>query len=79
MQYPTISAENGVQGRVTVNFVVNADGSIVDVKVLRGVDPYLDKEAVRVVSKMPKWKPGEQRGTPVDARFEMPIVFRLSK
>ena len=61
LQYPTISAENGVQGRVTVNFVVNADGSIVDVKVLRGVDPYLDKEAIRVVSKMPKWKPGRQK------------------
>lgn len=76
--YPTISAENGVQGRVTVNFVVNADGSIVDVKVLRGVDPYLDKEAVRVVSKMPKWKPGKQRGKAVRTSFNLPVRFKLN-
>ena len=77
LNYPTISAENGVQGRVTVNFVVNADGSIVDVKVLRGVDPYLDKEAIRVVSKMPKWKPGKQRGKPVRQQYTLPVMFRL--
>ena len=78
LQYPTISAENGVQGRVTVNFVVNADGSIVDVKVLRGVDPYLDKEAIRVVSKMPKWKPGKQRGKAVRCSFNLPVRFKLN-
>ena len=78
LNYPTISAENGVQGRVTVNFVVNADGSIVDVKVLRGVDPYLDKEAVRVVSKMPKWKPGKQRGKAVRCSFNLPVRFKLN-
>ena len=78
LQYPTISAENGVQGRVTVNFVVNADGSIVDVKVLRGVDPYLDKEAIRVVSKMPKWKPGKQRGKAVRTSFNLPVRFKLN-
>ena len=78
LQYPTISAENGVQGRVTVNFVVNADGSIVDIKVLRGVDPYLDKEAIRVVSKMPKWKPGKQRGKAVRCSFNLPIRFQLN-
>ena len=78
LQYPTISAENGVQGRVTVNFVVNADGSIVDVKVLRGVDPYLDKEAIRVVSKMPKWKPGKQRGKAVRCSFNLPVRFQLN-
>ena len=55
IKYPTIPQENGTQGRVTVQFVVNKDGSIVDVKVIRGVDPYLDKEAVRVISTMPKW------------------------
>ena len=78
LNYPTISAENGVQGRVTVNFVVNADGSIVDVKVLRGVDPYLDKEAIRVVSKMPKWKPGKQRGKAVRCSFNLPVRFKLN-
>ena len=78
LQYPTISAENGVQGRVTVNFVVNADGSIVDVKVIRGVDPYLDKEAIRVVSKMPKWKPGKQRGKAVRCSFNLPVRFKLN-
>ena len=78
LNYPTISAENGVQGRVTVNFVVNTDGSIVDVKVLRGVDPYLDKEAVRVVSKMPKWKPGKQRGKAVRTSFNLPVRFKLN-
>ena len=78
LNYPTISAENGVQGRVTVNFVVNADGSIVDVKVIRGVDPYLDKEAIRVVSKMPKWKPGKQRGKAVRCSFNLPVRFKLN-
>ena len=78
LNYPTISAENGVQGRVTVNFVVNADGSIVDVKVVRGVDPYLDKEAIRVVSKMPKWKPGKQRGKAVRCSFNLPVRFKLN-
>lgn len=65
IKYPTIAQENGTQGRVTVQFVVNRDGSIVDAKVLRGVDPYLDKEAIRVISSMPKWKPGMQRGKAV--------------
>ena len=77
IKYPTISQENGVQGRVTVNFVVNADGSIVDVKVLRGVDPYLDKEALRVVGLMPKWKPGKQRGKEVRVKYTLPVMFRL--
>ena len=61
IKYPTIAQENGTQGRVTVQFVVNKDGSIVDAKVIRGVDPYLDKEALRVIGAMPKWKPGMQR------------------
>ena len=77
MKYPTISQENGVQGRVIVQFVVNRDGSIVDPVVLRSVDPYLDKEALRVVSAMPKWKPGEQRGKTVRVKFTLPIQFRL--
>ncbi len=77
IKYPTISQENGVQGRVIVQFVVNRDGSIVDPVVLRSVDPYLDKEALRVVKAMPKWKPGEQRGKPVRVKFTLPVQFRL--
>lgn len=77
IKYPTVAQETGTQGRVTIQFVVNKDGSIVDVKVLRGVDPYLDKEAVRVVSSMPKWKPGKQRGKPVRCKFTVPVTFKL--
>ena len=77
IRYPAIAAENGVQGRVTVQFVVNRDGSIVDAQVLRGVDPYLDKEALRVINGMPKWKPGMQRGKPVRVRYTVPVNFRL--
>ncbi len=77
IKYPTISQEQGTQGRVTVQFVVNKDGSIVDAKVIRGVDPYLDKEAIRVISGMPKWKPGMQRGKPVRVKYTVPVMFRL--
>lgn len=77
IKYPAIAQENGTQGRVTVQFVVNRDGSIVDAKVLRGVDPYLDKEALRVVNTMPKWKPGKQRGKPVRVKYTVPVMFRL--
>ena len=77
IKYPQISQENGVQGRVIVQFVVNQDGSIVDPQVVRGVDPYLDKEALRVISMMPKWKPGKQRGTAVRVKFTVPVMFRL--
>ena len=77
IKYPTIPQENGTQGRVTVQFVVNKDGSIVDVKVIRGVDPYLDKEAVRVISTMQKWIPGKQRGVPVRCKFTVPVTFKL--
>ena len=77
IRYPAIAAENGVQGRVTVQFVVNRDGSIVDAQVLRGVDPYLDKEALRVINSMPKWKPGMQRGKPVRVRYTLPVAFKL--
>lgn len=77
IKYPTIAQENGTQGRVVCQFVVNKDGSIVDVKVLRGVDPYVDKEAVRVISTMPKWKPGKQRGKPVRVKYTVPVMFRL--
>jgi protein TonB len=77
IKYPTISQENGVQGRVIVQFVVNQDGSIVDAVVARGVDPYLDKEALRVVGMMPKWKPGKQRGKAVRVKYTLPVMFRL--
>ena len=77
IKYPTISQENGVQGRVIVQFVVNRDGSIVDPVVVRGVDPYLDKEALRVISNMPKWKPGKQRGKAVRVKYTVPVMFRL--
>ena len=77
IKYQTIAQETGTQGRVIVQFVVNKDGSIVDVKVVRGVDPYLDKEAIRVISTMPKWKPGEQRGKPVRCKFTVPVMFKL--
>ena len=77
IKYPVIAAENGVQGRVTVQFVVSKTGSISDVKVVRGVDPSLDREAVRVVSQMPKWTPGRQNGTTVNVRYTLPVTFRL--
>lgn len=77
IKYPTIAQENGTQGRVIVQFVVNRDGTIVDAKVVRSVDPYLDKEALRVINTMPKWKPGMQRGKPVRVKFTVPVTFRL--
>lgn len=77
IKYPTIAQENGTQGRVIIQFVVNRDGSIVDPKVVRSVDPYLDKEALRVIMTMPKWKPGMQRGKPVRVKFTVPVMFRL--
>ena len=78
MKYPAICRESGITGRVIVSFTVNKDGSIVDVEVVKGVHPQMDKEAVRVVSAMPKWKPGEQRGKPVRCRFNLPVNFRLN-
>lgn len=77
LKYPASAQENGIQGRVLVQFVVNKDGSIVDPKILRSVDPALDKEAMRVVSAMPKWTPGRQRGKNVRVRFTLPVTFRL--
>ena len=77
LKYPASAQENGIQGRVLVQFVVNKDGSIVEPKVIRGVDPALDKEAMRVVSAMPKWQPGKQRGKTVRVRFTLPVTFRL--
>lgn len=77
VKYPTVAQENGAQGRVIVNFIVEKDGSLTDVQVVRGVDDSLDKEAVRVIQAMPKWKPGTQRNETVRVRFTLPVVFRL--
>ena len=77
IKYPPIAQENGTQGQVVLQFVVERDGSIGDIKVVKSVDPYLDKEALRVVKTMPKWKPGMQRGKPVRCRFTLPVRFRL--
>ncbi|MBQ7471406.1 MAG: energy transducer TonB [Prevotella sp.] len=77
INYPTIAQENGIQGKVIVQFVVERDGSITQVNVIRGVDPSLDKEAVRVVKSMPKWTPGKQNGQAVRVKFTLPVNFKL--
>ena len=78
VKYPVIAQENGIQGRVICQFVVNKDCSIVDVDVVRsGGDPSLDKEAIRVIKSMPKWKPGKQRGKPVRVKYTVPVNFKL--
>lgn len=78
LTYPISAQENGIQGRVTIRFVVTASGEISDVKILKGIDPACDKEAVRVVKSMPKWIPGKQNGRNVAVYFTLPIVFRLN-
>lgn len=77
LNYPQVAIDNNIQGRVYVEFVVNKDGSIQDVKVARGVDPSLDNEAIRVVKKMPKWTPAEQRGKTCRSRFTLPVLFKF--
>ena len=77
IRYPKVCKEQGLQGRVIVQFVVNTDSTISDVNVVKPVNPHFDKEAVRVVEAMPKWKPGTQRGKPVRVRFTLPVTFRL--
>ncbi|MDD2329923.1 MAG: energy transducer TonB [Bacteroidales bacterium] len=75
--YPEVAKENGVQGRVVLSFIVDADGYVKNVTVLRGVDPSIDKEAVRVVSSSPRWKPGRQRDKAVRVRYNFPLNFQL--
>ena len=75
--YPEIAKENGVQGRVTLQFTIDKDGTLTKVKVVRGVDPSLDKEAVRVVSMSPKWEPGRQRDRAVPVTYTFPVIFKL--
>ena len=77
LKYPVIAAENGVQGRVVVQFVVEKDGSVSDVHAVKKVDPSLDKEAERVVKSMPKWIPGKQNGSPVRVKYTLPVTFKL--
>lgn len=78
IRYPAIAQQQGIQGRVFVRFVVNKDGSITDVEIMRSPDPSLSKEAVRVIRSMPPWKPAMQGGKPVRCRFSLPLMFRLS-
>ncbi len=75
--YPELARENGVQGRVTVQFTVMKDGSVGGVKILRGVDPSLDKEALRVVASSPRWEPGRQRDRTVNVTYQFPVIFTL--
>ncbi|MBQ9216002.1 MAG: energy transducer TonB [Prevotella sp.] len=77
IKYPVVAEENGIQGRVVCTFVVERDGSITDVKVVRGVDSSLDKEAVRVVKSMPRWIPGKQNGSAVRVKYTLPVTFKL--
>ncbi|MFP4526634.1 MAG: energy transducer TonB, partial [Bacteroidales bacterium] len=77
LKYPSVAAENGIEGTVFVKFVVDEDGSISNAEVLRGVDPALDEEAVRAIRDAPEWEPGKQRGKPVRVQFTIPIVFKL--
>jgi len=77
LTYPTIAIKNKIEGKVYVQFAINSNGEVVDVKVVRGVDPSLDKEAVRVISSSPKWEPAKQKGTNVKQQFTIPIAFQL--
>ena len=78
VKYPEIAKENGLSGKVFVQFVINQKGEVENVKIARGVDPALDKEAIRVVQNLPKWKPGSQRGKPVRVSYTVPINFQLN-
>lgn len=77
LEYPEIAKENGIQGRVMLSFKVGKDGVLTDVKVIRGVDPSLDKEAMRVVKMSPKWEPGKQRDRAVPVTYTFPVIFQL--
>lgn len=78
-KYPANALDNGVEGIVTVNFTVNTDGSLSDIKVIKFIDPDLEKEAIRVVSKMPAWVPAEKDGTPVEAPSKVDVPFILDE
>ena len=76
-RYPEIAKEKGISGKVLMQFIINEDGTVSDVKVIRGISPSIDKEAIRVIKSMPKWKPGYQDGKPVKVSFQVPIGFTL--
>ena len=78
LQYPASAADNNIQGKVVVKFVVGRDGSVSRAEVIRGVDPALDREALRVVNSMPKWNPGMNNGQPANVWFQLPITFKLN-
>ena len=78
IKYPEQAMKKGIQGRVTVSFIIEKDGSISDVKPVRSVHPLLDKEAVRMVKSMPKWSPGKNNGKPVRVRYNLPVMFKLN-
>ncbi|RLD59293.1 MAG: energy transducer TonB [Bacteroidetes bacterium] len=78
IKYPTLARESGIQGRVFVTFVVETNGQVTDVKILRGIGGGCDEEAMRVIKNMPKWNPGKQRGKSVRVQFNMPILFKLN-
>ena len=78
IKYPKQIMEEGIQGRVTVSFIVEKDGRVSNVRLLRSVQPSLDKEAIRVVKSMPKWTPGKHNGKPVRVRFNLPVMFKLN-
>lgn len=78
IKYPEQAMKERIQGRVTVSFIIEKDGSISDVKAVRSVHPLLDKEAVRMVKSMPKWSPGKNNGKPVRVRFNLPVMFKLN-
>lgn len=77
LKYPTVCKEQKIQGKVLMKFTVKSDGSISNIRVTKSVDPYLDKEAVRVVKSMPRWIPGTQDGKPVSVEYTLPITFKL--
>jgi periplasmic protein TonB len=77
IKYPVMAKESGIQGRVFVTFVVERDGSITDVRIIRGIGGGCDEEAIRVVESMPKWQPGKQRGKPVRVQYNLPVRFTL--
>jgi periplasmic protein TonB len=77
IRYPAVALENGIQGRVICEFVINRDGRVTEAKVLRGIDPALDAEAIRVINHMPPWKAGKQRGKAVRVRYTLPVNFKL--
>ena len=79
LKYPVIAQKNGISGRVFVQFDINSKGEVANAIVVRGADPELDKEALRVVNSSPKWEPGIEAGKPVIVRYTFPIVFALQK